>query len=213
MATKKYYVVWKGTNTGIFTSWDDCKQNVQGVPGAKYKSFPSLKEAEIAFQSGWQAYYGENTKSDKKAKARIQTNIQQNHDYIEDSIAVDAACSGNPGPMEYKGVCLKTGQTLFHFGPIIGTNNIGEFLAIVHALGFLQKKNLSIPIYSDSQIAIKWVKMKKANTNLPLTKETEQVWNLIKRGEQWLQTHSYANPIIKWETKLWGENKADFGRK
>ncbi|MEK6454438.1 ribonuclease H family protein [Caldifermentibacillus hisashii] len=213
MATKKYYVVWKGANTGIFTSWDDCKRNVQGVPGAKYKSFSSMKEAEIAFQKGWEAYYGQNKKSDRETKGSLPTNNLHHHDYIEDSIAVDAACSGNPGPMEYKGVCLKTGQTLFHFGPIVGTNNIGEFLAIVHALGFLQKKNLSIPIYSDSQTAIKWVKMKKANTNLPLTKETEQVWNLIKRAEQWLQTHFYANPIIKWETKLWGENKADFGRK
>ena len=45
--------------------------------------------------------------------------------------AVDAACSGNPGPMEYRGIDLATGAEIFHFGPVHGTNNIGEFLAIV----------------------------------------------------------------------------------
>ncbi len=89
--------------------------------------------------------------------------------------------------MEYQGVYTKTGQKLFHYGPIIGTNNIGEFLAIIHGLSYLKERNLSIPIYSDSQTAIKWVKMKKANTSLAITKDTEKVWDLIKRGEQWLK--------------------------
>src|SRR5690606_9705143 len=102
---------------------------------------------------------------------------------------------------------------LFHYGPIIGTNNIGEFLAIIHGLAYLKERNLQIPIYSDSQTAIKWVKMKKANTTLALTDDTKKVWELIKRGESWLENNSYTNEILKWETEWWGENKADFGRK
>ena len=57
--------------------------------------------------------------------------VQQPPPYLVDSLAVDAACAGNPGPMEYRGVLVRTGQEIFHVGPMEGgTNNIGEFLAI-----------------------------------------------------------------------------------
>ena len=79
--------------------------------------------------------------------------------------AVDAACSGNPGPMEYRGVYLLTGQEIFHFGPVYGTNNIGEFLAIVHALALMKQKGLQMTIYSDSRNALGWVNQKKCKTN------------------------------------------------
>ena len=39
MGTKKYYVVWEGKKTGVFSSWDTVKKLVQGYEGAKYKSF------------------------------------------------------------------------------------------------------------------------------------------------------------------------------
>jgi len=205
LSKKKFYVVWNGRKPGIYTSWDDCKAQIDKFPKAKYKSFPTLKEAEEAFHEGPNRSY-------KKGKPNMQSDANLKN-YVEESLSVDAACSGNPGQMEYKGVYTKNGQTLFHFGPILGTNNIGEFLAIVHGLSYLKKKNLDIPIYSDSQTAIKWVKMKKANTTLEVTEETKKVWELIKRAEIWLSTHSYVNPIYKWETEQWGEIKADFGRK
>jgi len=205
LSKKKFYVVWKGRKPGIYTSWDDCKAQIDRFPEAKYKSFPTLKEAEEAFHEGPNRSY-------KSGKPLMQSGANLKN-YEEESLSVDAACSGNPGQMEYKGVYTKTGQTLFHFGPILGTNNIGEFLAIVHGLSYLKNKNLDIPIYSDSQTAIKWVKMKKANTTLEVTEETKKVWDLIKRAEIWLSTHTYVNPIYKWETEQWGEIKADFGRK
>ncbi len=129
------------------------------------------------------------------------------------AVAVDAACSGNPGPMEYRGIYLRTGQQIFHFGPVQGTNNIGEFLAIVHALALLKKKNSAIPIYSDSRTAQIWVKKKKCKTTLPCTPENQSLHNMIARAEAWLLSNSYSNPIIKWNTEQWGEIPADFGRK
>lgn len=209
---KKYYVVWKGKKTGIYTSWDECKKQVSGVAGAKYKSFSTEAEAKKAFSTGWEPYYGQPKKATKVIK-NFSSPAPKATTYIPNSISVDAACSGNPGPMEYKGVSTQTGEILFHFGPITGTNNIGEFLAIVHGLSYLKERNLDIPIYSDSKTAIKWIKMKKANTTLDLTEDTKQVWNLIKRAENWLANHSYSNKILKWETEIWGEVKADFGRK
>ena len=133
---------------------------------------------------------------------------------INDSIAVDAACSGNPGPMEYRGIYLKTGKEIFRFGPVHGTNNIGEFLAIVHALALLKQKGLhTMPIYSDSVNAQIWVKKKHCKTTLARTPETEYLFSLIARAEAWLRNNTYSNPILKWPTEEWGEIPADFGRK
>ena len=128
--------------------------------------------------------------------------------------AVDAACSGNPGPMEYQAIDLQTGARVFHFGPMKGTNNIGEFLAIVHALALMQQQGLyDKAIYSDSYNAILWVQKRKCKTKLERTPETEPLYQIILRAERWLNTHTWRNPIIKWETQKWGEVPADFGRK
>ena len=129
------------------------------------------------------------------------------------AIAVDAACSGNPGQMEYRGVYLKTGEEIFHYGPVFGTNNIGEFLAIVHGLALLAQRGYTIPIYSDSVNAMLWVKRKQCRTTLPLNDKTQALHEHIRRAETWLRTHSYSNDLRKWETEKWGEIPADFGRK
>lgn len=129
------------------------------------------------------------------------------------AIAVDAACSGNPGPMEYQGIDLATGARVFHFGPIRGTNNIGEFLAIVHALALMEKQGVKKVIYSDSYNAILWVRNKKCKTKLVRDASTVQLYQIIARAEQWLRCHNITTPIMKWETKKWGECPADFGRK
>ncbi len=133
--------------------------------------------------------------------------------YIIDALAVDAACSGNPGPMEYRGVYIRTGQTVFKFGPMQGTNNIGEFLAIVHALALQEKQGTRLPIYSDSVNAQLWVRQGMCKTKLEENETTAPVFDMIRRAESWLRAHTFRLPIYKWETKLWGEIPADFGRK
>ena len=127
--------------------------------------------------------------------------------------AVDAACSGNPGRMEYQGIDLATGTQVFHFGPVHGTNNIGEFLAIVNALALMERQGLRKTIYSDSYNAILWVSKKKCKTTLARDAQTAQLFDIIARAEAWLRTHAVQVPIIKWETSAWGEIPADFGRK
>ncbi len=130
-----------------------------------------------------------------------------------DAWAVDAACSGNPGRMEYQGIDLATGYRVFHFGPVHGTNNIGEFLAIVHALALMEKTGQRKTIYSDSRNAIIWVQKGRCKTTLEHSPQTEQLHQIIARAETWLRTHAFRVPIIKWETSQWGEIPADFGRK
>ena len=145
---------------------------------------------------------------------RNDTVLQLPLEVTADAWAVDAACSGNPGPMEYQAIDLATGARVFHFGPMKGTNNIGEFLAIVHALELMQQQGQTQKtIYSDSYNAILWVKKRQCKTKLERTPQTEPLYQIIQRAERWLNTHTWTNPIIKWETKKWGEVPADFGRK
>lgn len=211
MAKQKYYVVWEGVNPGIYTSWTDCQLQTKGFDGAKYKSFENQEEAERAFASSPYVYIGKKTKETESKKRAVATALCA--DIIDNSLAVDAACSGNPGPMEYRGVHIASQQEIFRFGPVKGTNNIGEFLAIVHGLALIKQKGFDMPIYSDSAIAISWIKQKKCKTKLPRTKETEDLFKMIERAEKWLRENKYTTQIFKWETKKWGEIPADFGRK
>ena len=211
MAKKeKYYVVWVGVTPGIYTSWTDCQLQVNGYKGARYKSFGSRNEAEAAYQSSPDDYIAMRTKTEASPSSSDAPLPQE---VIENALAVDAACSGNPGQMEYRGVHVGSRQQVFHFGPMYGTNNIGEFLAIVHGLALLKQKQLDMPLYSDSRNAILWVKKKKCKTTLPRNAKTETLFQLIERAERWLHTNSYTTPILKWETSRWGEIPADFGRK
>lgn len=210
MARQKYYVVWEGVTPGIYTSWTECRLQIKGYAAAKYKSFDTRAEAERAFAASPYEYIGKNAKPDVSPKPfanMFPPAVEEN------SLAVDAACSGNPGPMEYRGVHVGSRQEVFHFGPMKGTNNIGEFLALVHGLALLKQKGFDMPIYSDSVNAIKWVKQKKCKTKLPRTPETEELFLIIERAEKWLRENTYTTRILKWETHAWGEIPADFGRK
>lgn len=210
MAKKKFYVIWKGNKTGIFTSWNLCKKHIAKFTGAQYKSFASQTDAEKAFKGKYEDYIGKNTKKITLTAEELKRIGKP----IVPSISVDAACSGNPGKLEYKGVDTSSKKQLFIQGPFErGTNNIGEFLALVHGLGYLKKHQINVPIYSDSRIAMSWVKKKQCRTNLPLVAVNKPLFDLIKRAEKWLKENTYTTTILKWETKAWGEIPADFGRK
>jgi len=267
---QKYYVVWRGRNIGIFNSWEDCQQQVNGIAGARYKSFDTLREAEFAFKNEAQARASAVAKREKTERyyvvwrghepgiyddwnqARAQINGFTGAQYqtfgsktladkawsegpeafkgrdfrkvsdittadlervgrpIPLSIAVDAACNGRTGQFEYRGVITETGTQVFHAGPFAdGSNNVGEFLAIVHGLAYLKKIGSDMPIYSDSRNAIAWVKARKSRSWV----KNANTQDLMQRAEKWLAANAYSNPLLKWETKYWGEVPADFGRK
>jgi ribonuclease HI len=207
MAKKaKFYAVWKGRKTGVFYSWDDCKSQVEGFEGAQYKSYDSESNAVNALQKSFFSQVSPPKTNESK--------LFKSKKPIGPALVVDAAWNTKTLDMEYQGIDLQTGKKLFHQGPFRdGTNNIGEYLAIVHALALLHKNNLDLPIYSDSITAISWIKKKKANTKLEETQHNAPLFEMLDRAQKWLNTHRYMNPILKWETEDWGENPADFGRK
>ena len=220
---QKYYVVWQGKLPGIYTSWDECKKQVQGVQGAQYKGFDSLAEAEQASRLPYNSVVVQNTRNTPSTQNTPALVIDDNgmtavregveNPPILDALAVDAACSGNPGVMEYQGIYIPTRTRVFHYIAPKGTNNIGEFLAIVHGLSYLKKHHLNQIIYSDSVNAISWVRQKQCKSKLPEDPSTAELWDYIHRAENWLRTNTYTTEIRKWDTDHWGEIPADFGRK
>lgn len=213
MAYSKTYVVWEGRHPGIYSSWEDCKGEVENFPNARYKAFSSRTEAIMAYRES-DREASEVLRSISRHLKEESAGYMSNPEINPDSIAVDAGCSGNPGKMEYRGVYLRTGKEVFHQGPFEhGTNNIGEFLAIVHALALLKKNGSNMTVYSDSAVAQKWVRDKRCNTKLEKNDKNSELHALILRAEAWLAANDYANPVVKWKTDKWGEIPADFGRK
>jgi len=213
MVSKKYYAVVKGRKTGIFSTWQECKEQITGFSGALYKSFKTRSEAEEALVTARQTSVFPQEPERKKRKPAGTSSLPTN-EIIMDSVCVDAACSGNPGAVEYKGVYTTTRTLLFQKHPIpYGTNNLGEFLAIVHALAYLKRQERDMPIYSDSETAILWVRNRKIKTKLKRNEDSEEIFDLVDRALAWLENNEYANPILKWNTAAWGEIPADFGRK
>ncbi|MEI7595668.1 MAG: ribonuclease H family protein [Bacteroidota bacterium] len=205
---KKFYVVWKGKEPGVYSSWEKCKKTIDGFEGALYKSFSDELSAKKAYAESPYIYMGAAAKKPVMDISKGAPNLN--------SISVDAACSGNPGLMEYRCVETRTKREIFHQGPYPnGTNNIGEFLALVHALAWSKQKGYhTLPIYTDSMTALSWVQNKKAKTKLEATSDNEVLFDLIERAETWLKkNNTWKNPILKWDTKNWGEIPADFGRK
>lgn len=208
MARQKYYVVWKGEEPGVYKTWKECERQIHNFDGARYKSFYDEKLAHKAFLDDPKNYigkdFGKMTEAKKVAYGKP----------ISNSLCVDAACSGNPGTMEYRGVDTDSGAELFRMGKFPhATVNIGEFLAIVHGLAFLAERSLDWPVYTDSRTAMKWVSDRKVNSKLERLPVNEKMFKLVDRALNWLKTHNYPNRIIKWETAAWGEIPADFGRK
>jgi ribonuclease HI len=202
MSKEKFYVVWKGHNPGIYLSWSDCQNEVKNVKGALYRSYKNLEEAKVAFSLG----YKKSIKKDSKKYLGAGPELN--------SISVDAASSGNPGIMEYQGVDTRSKKILFKMGPFKNsTNNIGEFLALVHGIAMMENQSEKKTIYSDSITAISWVNKKKCQTKLKRNNDNNDVFILIERAIFWLKKNNFSVKIKKWETKLWGEIPADFGRK
>lgn len=253
---QKWYTVWVGKAPGVYTSWEECREQTHGIAGARYKSFATEAEARLAFEQGAPERKTCAQKATTEKSSPFQNTLFADvTDFIEehtqlkpvqeavaaptvtdspsnppewrtdtvlplpegvhsDAIAVDAACSGNPGNMEYRGIDLRTGAEVFHVGPMWATNNIGEFLAIVHALAFLEKEdNTHSIIYSDSRTAQLWVRRKECRSLLKETDKSRMALSLVKRATLWLHAHGQPNNIVKWDTDKWGEIPADFGRK
>jgi ribonuclease HI len=243
MAKKgKFYVVWECKNPGIYDNWEDAKDQVTNVKNARYKSFTSRIEATKAFRSGANSdleglanllLHLDDMEQEKQCRATRQPTAQQATRPVaqparqavdmpwrkiaavdSNAIAVDASCLGNPGKMEYRGVDLATGREIFRVGVFEdSTNNIGEYLALVHVLALCKQHGVIRTIYTDSKTALAWLRRRGAKTQLKRTPRNERSFELLERADSWVRNNTWQNPVVKWDTDHWGEIPADFGRK
>ena len=102
MAKKRFYVVWDGVNPGVYADWKSCEAQIKGYAAAKYKAFDTEAEAHKAYASNCWNYIGENATATTKTTIRWQ-DLPKEKQPLVPSLSVDAACSGNPGIMEYRG--------------------------------------------------------------------------------------------------------------
>ncbi len=216
MANKKqkFYVVWQGRKTGIFETWDEASAQVNGFAGAQFKSFGTRAEAKAALAQGRNVRRTHANYRATPSARREETRLSGINLPIVPSYCADTACRGNPGVIEYRAVKTESREPLFARGPFPeGTSNIGEFLAIVETLEILKRQNDRAPVYSDSRNAIAWVAAKRCKTQLERNARNAELFERIDRAQEWLRTNRYPNRILKWRTRDWGENPADYGRK
>lgn len=214
MAKSKFYVVWVGYQPGVYDTWEECEQQVKGFAGAKFKAFDNCEDAVNAFRKVIDVEEMQFYTFMAKQKTPA-VNYEAFPEIDLNGIAVDGACDRTiGGNVEYRGVKIGTGEELFRIGPLQGgSNNIGEYLALVHALALLDKQgDHRTPIYSDSRTAQSWLRRRHSRSTLQMDPNS-RLAQILARADQWVATHQLQNPVIKWQTDLWGEIPADFGRK
>ena len=200
--SKKYYVVWKGHKTGIFNTWNECKSQIDGFSGARFKSFSSIQEAELAYQNNPNITLTKPLTNLKKQKTKSSSSSLSQKKIealpLDIKIFTDGGCEPNPGQAGtgmavYKNNCL---SELWHglYEPN-GTNNTAELHGLNQALRLTKKKlneGYTVGIFCDSKYSIdcitKWAHgwkkkgWKKANgdiKNLDLIQEIYALYQEI----------------------------------
>lgn len=209
----KFYTVFRGFVPGVYETWEECQASTKGFSGASFASFKTRAEAEHALSVG-------DLKKWREMEETLKKDRWMHSDVLKDGpcLVVDAACSGFPGPVEFRGVLLPSSAEAFRCGPFRnGSNNIGEFLAIVTGMRWLNERSLAIPIYSDSKCAIGWVTHRGVcNTSMDKADQSAEIRSELARAESWLRgpfAHKYIKLLRKWDTEELGEIPADFDRK
>lgn len=175
---KKYYVVWQGRVPGIYSDWNSCKNQVDKFAGARYKSFPTLTEAEQAFKgvsnatgasSNASKSAGLNT-TKKPASGATPNGVIKTYTAAEISklpmevkIFTDGGCEPNPGQAGSGMAVYRNEQiTELYYGLYtpMGTNNTAELNGLHQALLMAKAESdlgKSVAVFCDSKYSIQCV--------------------------------------------------------
>ncbi len=196
---RKFYVVWVGRETGVFTSWPQTKKQVDQFPGAKYKSFATREESETAYTAGWGAPPPKKINKEPTKPPRIGTPSTKKFDL---TIYCDGACDPNPGKAgSGLAVYQKNKLTELWYGLYNpqGTNNTAELNALHQALQIAKTyidQGKVVQVFCDSQYTINCItvwaygwkkkgwKRKKAGDikNLDIIQKAHALYEKIRGG-------------------------------
>lgn len=128
-----------------------------------------------------------------------------------DKIIVHSTANTKTKRMAYKGFNESTNKWIFKVKyKGYCTQNVADFMAIVHALHYCKINNIDLPIYNDNLVAIKWVKDKKVNSLLIKTKENHELFQSFENALVILKQNDFLNPILFWKKKELGNIKNPF---
>lgn len=213
----KYYVIWQGRETGIFTDWATCKKHIDKFPGAKYKSFKTLAEAEAAFGGRATNTVSANSKAKTAAKKKssntIKTYTAAEIDKLntDTKIYTDGGCEPNPGEAGSGIAVYRDGNVseLWYglYNPH-GTNNTAELSALFEALKMAEKEladNKTVAIFCDSKYSIQcvtqwavgwekkgWKKSGGEIKNLDLIKKMFTLYQVLKSSIKVLHVNGHV---------------------
>jgi ribonuclease HI len=237
-----HYVVWKGRKPGVYDSWSECYEQVNGYSGPVYKGFHSRGEAKEALKRDPLIYVrglpGKNTsqkshdqlkkearrrnryerRAEKRQQRKEAQAVVQRQERLElPCIVVDGSYLGNLDRMEYQAIGLPQNAIIFSDGPYRGGGaSIAEFLGLVKGLQYLENRQMDMLIYSDSKTALSWVRRCKVNSVILKRDDCpDQVKEMVQDALGWLRSNTdfTKGRFRKWHTTFWGENPADYGRK
>jgi ribonuclease HI len=162
---QKFYVVWSGRETGVFTDWATTHRAVDKYAGARFKSFPTRAEAEQAFDRGGYTSIPPKTAGRQKASAPngVPSAVYVSRQF-DVSIYCDGACEPNPGNAGSGVVVYRAGelaQLWFGLYNSMGTNNTAELNALYHALRIAEgeiQTGKTVAVRSDSQYSINCIR-------------------------------------------------------
>jgi ribonuclease HI len=193
---KKFYVVWTGRQTGIFTDWATTERQVHGFPAARFKSFQTRAEAEEAFKAG--ALPSAGRRAAPGVAAIVSETPVSSLDTQGVQIYCDGACDPNPGHAGSGIVVYRDGELIELWYGLYnpnGTNNTAELNALHRAL-LMAESNIAAGrvarLFCDSLYAIncvsKWAHGWKARgwrksggeiKNLGIIQEAHSVYTRI----------------------------------
>lgn len=213
MAKNKFYVVWKGRDTGIFTSWSEVNELIKGFSGAEYKSYADQETAELEFSLG--SPKGRSN-DENHTTTKLKEEPSDDHKAPDhECLTVDGSYLGGKKIMQYRCVWNQSKEEVFSTKPIEGGNqNIAEFLALVGAMKYrVSTKQYDLHIYSDSQTALSWVRNCKIKSSYDLSQLDEVVQERIYGALKFIAKSGVRKNLYKWDSALWGDIPADYGRK
>ena len=211
---KKYYVIWQGRETGIFTDWDTCKKHIDKFNGARYKSYKTREEAESAFAGSSSAAMKKSKSAPKKHSGKGPKTYSAEEvasHKAQTKIFTDGGCEPNPGKAG-SGVAVYRDNNISElwfglFNPK-GTNNTAELNALYHALMMAEKEiqaKQTVAIFCDSKYSIQcvtqwavnwekkgWVKQGGEIKNLDLIKPMFALWTKLKKSVQVLHVNGHV---------------------
>ena len=172
---KKFYVVWAGRETGIFTNWSDTRKQVDQFPQCKFKSFKTRQEAEAAYAAGWSKKRENSAKkigntTAKKSQTtpkfmapRLAGTSSKSTKHYDIEVYCDGACEPNPGESGSGVAVYREGnlsELWYGLYDAQGTNNAAELNALYQAL-LIAKEGIDsgkeVEVLSDSQYGINCV--------------------------------------------------------